>query len=107
MTKEEKEAIEDIKRILENANPFTMPLHIYNSLTTVLNIIQNLQKDNEKKDKVIDLMAGHITDGSVMKRYKEICKNVSGEMDCIYTPIDKVNCVGCIKQWFEKKAKCD
>ena len=45
--------------------------------------IEKLQKENEKKEKIIDLMTRHITDGSVMKTYK-------------------VNCVDCIKQYFKK-----
>lgn len=90
MTKEEKESIENIKRILENANPFTMPLHIYNSLTTVLNLIQNLQEENKKKDKVIDLMANIIFEHRNDFEWWEVG-----------TDIDNINQQ---KQYFEKKA---
>lgn len=41
----EKESIENIKRLLENANPFTMPDYIYHSLKTFLKVLE--QKDKE------------------------------------------------------------
>ena len=55
MSEEEKKAIEQVKKLLENASPFTMSPYIYFSLEKVLNLI-------EKQDKMIDYMAGRIVE---------------------------------------------
>lgn len=53
MTEKEEKAIKEVKKILENANPFTMPPHIYFSLETTLNLIEKQNKNLEIKDKEI------------------------------------------------------
>ena len=52
--------------------------------------IQKLQKENEEKDKQIDLMAGEIEYAGCIKKVWKC---------------DEKNCKDCIKQYFEKLAK--
>ena len=80
---EEKKAIEQVKKLLENASPFTMSPYIYFSLEKVLNLIKkqefkinglegdieglklsNKDRDKtiEKQDEMINLMAGRIVE---------------------------------------------
>lgn len=54
-SEEEKKAIERVKKLLENASPFTMPPSMYFSLETILNLISKQQKEIENsisKDKI-------------------------------------------------------
>lgn len=57
-----KEAIEDLRDYLEwnDKNSFSR-LSRDNNIEIVLNLISKLQKELDKKDKVIDLMAEEIT----------------------------------------------
>lgn len=57
---------------------------------TVLNLITKLQKENEEKDKQIDLMAGEIEYAGCIKKVWKC---------------DQKNCKDCIKQYFKKLAK--
>ena len=126
----EEQAIENLKKIREDTikanecglsnNDFKEETEVYD---TVLNLITKLQKENEilkrafdkqtadmsnnllelqQKDKQIDLMAEMIDELSeYYTRYNgknnEFCKEV-----CIKKDID---CIDCIKQYFEIKAK--
>ena len=72
MNEQEKKAIEKLKKIIEDTikanecglsnNDFKEEIEVYD---TVLNLITKLQKENEEKDKQIDLMAE-----LVYKRFK-------------------------------------
>lgn len=67
----------------------------------LLNIVEKTTKENEEKDKQIDLMAEMIDELSeYYTRYNgknnEFCKEI-----CIKKDID---CIDCIKQYFETKA---
>ena len=72
LSEDEKQAIEKLKKIREDTikanecglsnNDFKEEIEVYN---TVLNLITKLQKENEEKDKQIDLMAE-----LVYKRFK-------------------------------------
>lgn len=64
MSEEEKKAIEQVKKLLENASPFTMSPYIYFSLEKVLNLI-------EKQDKIINLMAEEMKNRN-LKKYDEL-----------------------------------
>lgn len=61
MTEEEKKAIDEIRNwrnyIIKNKEKVNRANDIEFYLRTVLNLIQNLQEENKKKDKMIDLMA--------------------------------------------------
>ncbi|MBO5348973.1 MAG: hypothetical protein J6A89_04040 [Clostridia bacterium] len=61
----------------------------------------------KEKNKIIDKMAGHITNGTIVKTYKEICKNMAEEINCVHTPINEVNCVNCVKQYFKRKIESE
>lgn len=102
MTKEQEKVIECFKEIIKqteeanecglSTNDFSEEIRIYYE---VLNLIQQLQKESEKKDKIIDLMAKEIN--KTDRGYYDYCnstKECTGE-----------ECVNCIKQYFEKKAK--
>ena len=62
-------------------------------LETVLNMLKEKDKEIEKKDKIIDLMAEHI--------------HITGEYECPNINCEdngSITCEGCIKQFFEQKA---
>ena len=62
-------------------------------ITLVLKLITKMQKENEEKDKQIDLMAKYIDEIDISE---DICE---GKTIC------DENCKNCIKQYFETKAK--
>ena len=68
----------------------------------ILCLINNLQKENEKKDKQIDLMAEFIKNNmSEKKIINEIC--IKGK--CNNEECHEDDLKDCIKQYFEKQAK--
>ena len=79
-TKEEKEAILTLDTLALNGLSVTITEDIQKDIQIVLNLVQKLQKENEEKDKIIDLMA---------KTWKQ----------------DDVRSIEEIKQYFEKQAK--
>lgn len=63
--------------------------------------IKELQKENEKKDKIIDLMANHIATSD-----SDLCEYLDITVKCKYYAGDNgKTCDNCIKQYFENKAK--
>ena len=80
MTEEEKEAILNLDTLAINGLSLTITEDIQKDIQIVLNLVQKLQKENEEKDKIIDLMA---------KTWKQ----------------DDVRSIEEIKQYFEKQAK--
>ena len=97
LSEEEKKAIE---RLEEQLN-FWKKQNIKNSdCEIILNLITKLQKENEEKDKQIDLMAN-----SILAR--EIGKN-SCQFNKTCTKFEKgrnIHCKDCIKQYFERKVE--
>lgn len=70
------------------------------AIETVLDLIQKQQKELEKKDKIIDLMAKYIEKLDIDE---DICmKNIANTDFCNenYT-----NCKDCIKRYFERKVR--
>ena len=80
MTEEEKEAILNLDTLAINGLFLTITEDIQKDIQIVLNLVQKLQKENEEKDKIIDLMA---------KTWKQ----------------DDVRSIEEIKQYFKKQAK--
>lgn len=104
----EEQAIEKLKKIREDTvkanecglsnNDFKEEIEVYD---TVLNLITKSQKENEEKDKQIDLMAISIL-------VKKIGDYPCGyKQDCIKSDKEyrDIHCKDCIKQYFETKAK--
>lgn len=60
MTKEEKEAVENLESLSEYGLCYTITEEIQENLKTLLNLIQTQQAEIEKKDKIIDEMANYI-----------------------------------------------
>lgn len=96
MSEEEKSVINKLESIKVNVEG-----KLYNfEASEILCLINNLQKENEKKDKQIDLMAEFINKQDIDE---DICKNNMSDLcDEFGTGI---NCIKCIKQYFEKLAK--
>lgn len=93
MTKGQEKAIMELRK-LRNVNKRNS---LGKSIETVLNLYENnqkiigeLQKENEEKDKQIDLMAGEIEYAGCIKKVWKC---------------DQKNCKDCIKQYFKKLAK--
>lgn len=96
MTKEQREAI---KSLNEFANTK------YGAFTakegqTVLNLIQEQQEENKKKDKIIDLIINEFYKRVKINENCYIQKSKRIE-DCL----KHKNCKECIKQYFERKVK--
>lgn len=92
LSEEEKKAIERLeKRIKDNEDYKTTQVWLTDDIVavdTVLNLITKLQKENEEKDKQIDLMAEYINEIDVSE---DICE---GRTMC------DEDCEKCIKQYF-------
>lgn len=102
LSEEEKKAIERLKqRVDDNEDYKTVQVWLTDdvvAVNTILNLITNLQKENEEKDKQMDLAVEMIHNLSEYHPSdNEFCKEI-----CIKEDID---CIDCIKQYFEKLAK--
>lgn len=116
MTTEQREAIEYLKEsvlIYKNTIP-----KISEAIETVLSMLKEkdkeierlryikksfdyvVQKETEKKDKIIDLMAEYI---ATLEIEEDICMN--NKINSEWCNEDYTNCKKCIKQYFEKLAK--
>ena len=90
LSEEEKKAIERLKERINDSEDYkTVQVWLTDdvvAVNTVLNLITKLQKENEEKDKQIDLMAYTLQDNLYL------------------TPLDGLNKEE-LKQYFEKLAK--
>ena len=68
-------------------------------ITLVLNLITKLQKENEEKDKQIDLMVEKIYKRISAKELDKYCNKQKNNCK------NYEDCFKCIKQYFETKAK--
>ena len=97
LSEEEKKAIERLKERINDSEDYkTVQVWLTDdvvAVNTVLNLTTKLQKENEEKDKQIDLMAEYIDEIDVSE---DICE---GKTMC------DENCQDCIKQYFAKLAK--
>ena len=112
---EEDKAIEKLKKYIENDDFYNIYKEIKedkrqgkiggtyidfcNAIETVLSMLKEKDKEIEKKDKIIDLMADYI---ATLDIEEDICANVEND-NC-----DKMNfgeCEDCIKQYFERKVE--
>lgn len=95
LSKEEEEAIKRLeKRIKDNENYTLTQVWLTDDVVAtniVLKLITKLQKENEEKDRQIDLMAEYWHCGLA------ICENCAN--------YDEYKCKICIKQYFERKVK--
>ena len=110
LSDEEKKAIEIVKGITEDdlLDYWEGPEEPYNAIQIVLNLIEKQQKEIEKKDKIIDLMAEQLAG---LKNEVDILEQ--GNKDCFipreYSDIDdcvkKESCKECIIEYFIKKVE--
>ena len=107
LSEEEKEAIERLeKRIKDNEDYKTTQVWLTDDIVaedTELNLITKLQKENEEKDKQIDLMAENIE----LQQYANID---TSNLDLVCEKLDcnkkcKLVKKNCIKQYFERKVE--
>jgi len=107
MTKEQEEAIEIIDKMIKSYieadecglsnNDFK---HEIRAMKTVLNMLQEQQEANKKKDKIIDLMAEWISERCFYKDdYSNSCEIIQDSCS------KEDDCKDCIKQYFENKVK--
>ena len=102
LTKEQEEAIEifdGLKRNKEIIKDIDKD-YFFTFAETIINMVQEQQKENEKKDKIIDLMADFFNKRSWKEHQikDEICL-------CCTTEFGDEDCKDCIKQYFENQAK--
>lgn len=98
MSEEEKKAIEELqeeinKPVEVSGDKFdTFILYNIKSAKTILNLISNLQKELNKKDKVIDEILNWERTNIILGK-------------CAYCKDETIDCKDCIKQYFYKKAE--
>lgn len=91
MTKEQEEAIEDLKSLSPSES----------SIDKVLFLIKEQQEENKKKDKIIEEMARFMTNKDIDEdicRY-QVVEHCKDEKYGVTTNV----CINCIKQYFERK----
>lgn len=103
MLSEELKAIDELimlKHFLETEEKYEGQEREVKAIETVLNLITKLQKENEEKDKQIDLIAEKLAKAYHYKP-RECSLKEKEDIDC-----NKYNdCTSCVKQYFETKAK--
>ena len=98
MTKEQ-EAIENLTDLLKQRYEKQVQITTYDlfgNIETVLNMLKEKDKEIEKKDKIIDLMANSFAEEGF---YSEHCQTLIDNEVC---PDD---CNKCVKQYFERKSE--
>ena len=103
MTKEQEEAIEILKQDLELAKKEdVIDIDVLTGyLEIALNLIQEQQEENKKKDKIIEEMARFMTNKNIDEdicRY-QVVEHCKDEKYGVTTNV----CINCIKQYFERK----
>ena len=70
-------------------------------LETVLSMLKEKDKEMEKKDKIIDLMAEYIFQNVDVE--EDICN--SAYVECTQETAQDITCISCIRQYFERKSE--
>lgn len=98
----EKKAIELLEDIKNNSwtTKYIMSSDSKNA-DILLNLITKLQKEIEKKNKVIDLIAKMINTHDI---YDDICGQFGKNKDCSDFTNEEL-CIDCIKQYFYRKVE--
>lgn len=107
LSEEEKKAVEKLKKIRQDTikankcglsnNDFKEEIEVYD---VVLNLITRLEKENEEKDKQIDIIIDELYKKMKISTNCYIQKR-SGIEQCL----NYKNCKECLKKYFENKAK--
>ena len=102
MTKEQEDSIE----ILKNTDISTIELaeitdlYTYSiAVKTVLSMLKEKDKEMEKKDNIIDLMAEYIFQNVDVE--EDICN--SAYVECTQETAQDITCISCIRQYFERE----
>lgn len=105
LSDDEKKAIELLKDIENNCwtTKYIMSSDSKNA-KTLLNLINRLQKENEEKDKQIDLMAKQI-DILMNTNNEELNCFIPTDFSNINDCVKKKSCEDCIKNFFKFRAK--
>lgn len=117
MTKEQEEAIDYVQKQIDyfkeqikfieavDSDYYEEEYELYKNrikqFSTVLNLIQEQQEENKKKDKIIEEMARFITNKDIDEdicRY-QVVEHCKDEEHGVTTNV----CINCIKQYFERK----
>ena len=93
MTKEEEKAIEIVAKYL-NFNEICGTRNFKEALETVLNMLKEKDKEMEKKNRIIDLMAYDLADYVMYYEYDK-CRN----------PVMIKNKAEQLKEYYERKAR--
>lgn len=91
MLSEEEKAINNMKIFAR----------IHQDMDIVLKLVEKQQKEIEKKNKIIDLMAKMI---NIHDIYDDVCGQFGKNKDCSDFTNEEL-CVDCIKQYFYKKVE--
>ena len=102
LNKEEEKAIERLKERINDSEDYkTVQVWLTDdvvAVNTVLNLITKLQKENEEKDKQIDLIIKEYEYNNRIN-FKNFCEDELRKDSCIQ------DCKLCAKHYFEKLAK--
>lgn len=93
-----KQRIEDVKEYIEYGLPYSEYLDLENSFDNILSDYKRVLKENEEKDKIIDLLIkelytkAHISTRCYLQTSTEECMKYK-------------NCYECLKKHFENKER--
>lgn len=101
LSEEEKQAIKECKRLSKQDYYGDLYFPEKYSIQILLNLLEKLQKEIEKKNKVIDLIAKMINTHDI---YDDICGQFGKNKDCSDFTNEEL-CIDCIKQYFYRKVE--
>lgn len=97
----EIDSLKDFKEIAESKVTDLNPIGLARTNQLLSRQCHKLQEENEKKDKIIDLMAYDIATND-----SDLCQYIDETIRCKkYAGENKLTCDECIKQYFEKKVE--
>lgn len=101
LSEEEKQAIKECERLSKEDYYGDSYFAEKHSIQILLNLLEKKQREIEKKNKIIDLIAKMINTHDI---YDDIYGQFGKSKDCSDFTNEEL-CVDCIKQYFESKSK--
>lgn len=103
LSEEERKAIQMLDKFITEHKLFNIKQSdgLEENIRINLNLLEKLQKEIEKKNKVIDLIAKMINTHDI---YDDICGQFGKNKDCSDFTNEEL-CIDCIKQYFYRKVE--
>lgn len=101
LSEEEKQAIKECERLSKEDYYGDSYFAEKHSIQILLNLLEKKQREIEKKNKIIDLIAKMINTHDI---YDDICGQFGKNKDCSDFTNEEL-CIDCIKQYFYRKVE--